>query len=120
MELLEVGPDEKTAAVWVDVISSVIAGTDVDPSLEAGLVVSEVVMTVGGACEVGGADDEGGGDEDEGGDVDSDELDGVVEIVVWIVVDGVLVDVISGPDEVRKDVVVGPCGTAGGVTGEGQ
>ena len=41
--------------------------------------------------------------------------------MVSTVVDGTLVDVMRAPDEVMKDVLVdGPCGTTGGVTGEGQ
>ena len=70
VELLEVGPDGKTAAVWVDVINSVVGGTDVDPSFEAGLVVREVLTMTVGVCEVAGADDCDGGDEKDDDDVD--------------------------------------------------
>ena len=84
-ELVEVDAVGKTAGAKVDVSTTVVAcaGTPVDPSLEADLVVREVLTTTVGVCEVGGADDEGGGgDEDDGGNVDGDELDTVEEAVV--------------------------------------
>ncbi len=118
VELLDVDAVGNTAGVWVDVSTTVVgcAATAVDPSVEADLVVREVLKITVGDCEVGGADVGGGDEEEDGGNVDGGELDVVEEIVVCIVVDGVLVDVIGGPDEVTTDVVVKPAGTDGGVT----
>lgn len=123
-ELLEVDAVGKTAGVCVDVSTTVVAcaGATVDPSLEADLVVREVLKITEGDCEVGGADDEDdgrGGDEEDGGNVDGDGLGCVEDIVVSIVVDGVLVDVIGGPAEIMIDVVV-ELDTNGGVAGRGQ
>lgn len=127
VDLVGVDAVGKTAGVWVDVSTTVVAcaGATVDPSLEADLVVREVLKMTVGVCEVGGADDaddaddEGGGDEEDGGNVDGDGSDGVGEIVVSIVVDGVLVDVIGGLEVIMIDVVV-EGGTNGGVAGRGQ
>ena len=85
VELLEADVVGKTAGANVDVSTTVVAcaGTPVDPSLEADFVVSEVVTTTVGVCEVGGAEDDGGGgDEEDAGSVDGDELDTVEDIVV--------------------------------------
>ena len=120
VELLGVDDVGKTGGARVDVSTSVVACADapVDPSLEAGLVLMEVVRTSVGDCEVSGADEGGGTEDDGGGGVDGDELDAVDEIVVWIVVDGVLVNVEGGADDVMMDVTVEEePGTDGGVTG---
>ena len=84
VELLGVDVVGKTAGAKVEVRTTVVAcdDTPVDPSLEADLVVKEVVTTTVGVCEVGGADEGGGGGEVDGGSVDGDELDIVEETVV--------------------------------------
>lgn len=77
-----------------------------------------MLKTTTGVCEVGGGadeDEDGGGAEEDGGKVEGDELESVEEVVVWIIVDGVLVRVDGGPDEVMMDVL-GALGEDGTVT----
>ena len=79
-----------------------------------------MLRTIVGVCEVGGgADEEGGGDEEDGGIVEGGELEIVEEVIVWMIVDGVIVEVDGGSDEVMMDVL-GALGEDGTVTDQRQ